>query len=86
MVPVKGMLQGGSWSGDLYHVGAIVKLVQGGRLGLYRVTSAVHDSVTVEPYVPEAEPLEQMADDAAALGLWAELLALSPEVSDGTTG
>ena len=85
MATVKEMLTGGNWSGGLYRVGAIVKLKQGDRLGLFRVTKASYDSVTVEPYVPEAEPLEQMAGDAAALGLWAELLALSPEVSDGTT-
>lgn len=35
------------------------------------------------PLLPDEDSLEQMASDAAALGLWAELLALGPEVSDG---
>ena len=42
-----------------------------------RVTSIIHGSLEAELLLPS--PLEQMAQDLAALGLWAELLAMKED-------
>ena len=48
------------------------------RFGTFKLISITHDQYTIE--VLDERSLEQMVHDLSALGLWAEVLAVSPEV------